>query len=154
MTPLQEGDLADVVALYVDEEVRRFLGGPADEDEVRTSFLTLIEREASGSALRYWVIRLKDGSFVGTVSLGAHHNSDDTEISYQLLPLWWGRGYAGEAVGAAVEYALSELRLPRVVAETQRANLASCRLLERLGMRPERTVERFGAAQAIYVRDA
>ena len=154
LTPLQKDDVADVAALYTDEAVRRFLGGPADEDEVRTSLATLIEDGASGSALHHWVIRLKDGSFVGTVSLGAHHDGADTEVSYQLLPMWWGQGYAGEAVGAVVEYALFGLGLARVVAETQRANLASRRLLERLGMRPEQTLERFGAEQVIYVREA
>lgn len=45
---------------------------------------------------------------------------------------------------------LNDLSLTRVVAETQAANVASCQLLERLGMRLERTVERFGAGQAIY----
>ena len=154
LTPLRRDDVADVTALYADEAVRRFLGGPADEDEVRTSLSTFVEDKASGSALHFWVIRLKGGSFVGTVSLGAHHDGADTEVSYQLLPMWWGQGYAGEAVGAVIKYALFELGLARVVAETQRANLASCRLLERLGMRLERTVERFGAEQAIYVREA
>ena len=82
LTPLQEDDLANVTALYVDEEVRRFLGGPADEDEVRRSLLALMEGEAPDSVLHYWVIRLKDGSFVGTVSLSAHHDGANTEVSY------------------------------------------------------------------------
>ena len=154
LTPLRKDDVADVTALYADEAVRRFLGGPADEDEVRTSLLTLIEDGAPSEALHFWVIRLKGGGFVGTISLGAHHDGADTEVSYQLLPMWWGQGYAGEAVGAVIEYALFELGLARVVAETQRANLASRRLLERLGMRPEQTLERFGAEQVVYVREA
>ncbi|MGK7949496.1 MAG: hypothetical protein AB4368_12020 [Xenococcaceae cyanobacterium] len=36
------------------------------------------------------------------------------------------------------------------LAETQIANIASCRLVERMGMRLERTVERFGAKQGIF----
>ena len=56
-------------------------------------------------------------------------------------------------VQAVIRYALRDLGLPRVVAETQTANIASCRLLEGLGLRRERTVQRFGAQQAIYVTD-
>jgi ribosomal-protein-alanine N-acetyltransferase len=106
------------------------------------------------STERHWAIRLKsDGEFVGMVSLGVHHDGTDTEISYLLLPEWWGQGYAKEAVRAVVDLALGDLGLPRVVAETQTANVASCRLLESLGMRLERRVERFGAEQAIYATD-
>jgi [ribosomal protein S5]-alanine N-acetyltransferase len=45
---------------------------------------------------------------------------------------------------------LTELSLPNVIAETQTANRASCKLIERLGMKLEKTIERFGAEHAIY----
>ncbi|MDJ0636087.1 MAG: GNAT family N-acetyltransferase [Xenococcaceae cyanobacterium MO_188.B29] len=102
---------------------------------------------------QHWVIRVKKNNFlvgIGIVSLGKHHNNIDTEISYQLLPEWWGKGYGTEAVQAVLNHALTVLGLPRVIAETQIANIASCRLLERMGMRLEGTVERFGAKQGIF----
>jgi hypothetical protein len=49
-----------------------------------------------------------------------------------------------------LNFALNELDLAKVVAETQTANKSSCRLLERVGMEWERTISRFGAEQAIY----
>ncbi len=73
-------------------------------------------------------------------------------MSYELLPEYWGKGYATEAVEAALGYAFVDLGLERVVAETQAANERSCRLLERLGMKAERKLERFGAKQVIYPR--
>ncbi len=39
----------------------------------------------------------------------------------------------------------------RLVAETRVANVASCRLLERLGMTRVRTLQRFGVEQTLYV---
>ncbi len=152
LTSLRSDDLECVVRLYTDVEVRRFLGGPASEEAIRSAFSVLID---PSTAVQHWAIRLRhNGAFVGVVSLGPHHDGVDTEISYQLLPEWWGRGYAKETVQAVVDYALDSLGLPRVIAETQTANAASCRLLEQLGMRLERMVERFGAEQAIYVLDA
>ena len=151
LTALQPDDLEYVVRLYTDADVRRFLGGPVGEEEIRSEFPMLIEPD---TATQHWAIRLKDdNAFVGIVSLGAHHDGTDTEVSYQLLPEWWGQGYAKETVQAVVNYALGNLGLLRVIAETQTANVASCRLLESLGMRLERMVERFGAEQAIYATD-
>jgi [ribosomal protein S5]-alanine N-acetyltransferase len=151
LTRLQPDDLEDVVKLYTNNYVRQFLGGPVDEEAIRSEFPKFI---TSGITSGRWAIRLKtDHTFMGIVSLGAHHDGIDTEVSYQLLPDWWSQGYGKEAVQAVVQYALETLSLPRVIAETQMANIISCQLLEGLGMHLERTVERFGATQCIYVTD-
>ncbi|WP_316247156.1 GNAT family N-acetyltransferase [Rossellomorea marisflavi] len=88
--------------------------------------------------------------YLGGVSLSTHHNGQDTEVSYQFLPEYWGKGYAKEAVAAVLTHGFQKLELHRIVAETQVLNERSCRLLENLGMRVEEEVERFGARQAIY----
>ena len=87
---------------------------------------------------------------MGLVSLDPHHEGVHLEISYQFLPCWWGKGYATEVLQVIINFALDDLNLSKVVAETQTTNKSSCRLLERLGMELERTIIRFGAEQAIY----
>ena len=150
LTTLKDCDRDLVMRLYTDAKVRRFLGGVVDLQTIRLRFLKMLE---SNPETRYWVIRVNNSSFleIGIVSLTQHHNNIDTEISYQLLPEWWGKGYGTEVVRAIVTYALTVMNLPRVVAETQMANTASCRLLESVGMGLERTVERFGAKQGFFV---
>ncbi|WP_338786346.1 GNAT family N-acetyltransferase [Metabacillus sp. FJAT-53654] len=59
------------------------------------------------------------------VSLDPHHEGSYLEISYQLLPIWWGKGYATEVVKLIIHYALNELNLTKVVAETQSAIVGS-----------------------------
>ena len=148
LTTLQNCDLDLIVKLYTNAEVRRFLGGVINRHSVDLRFLQMLE---SGIETQYWVIRVKNNnSSIGIVSLGKHHNSIDTELSYQLMPEWWGKGYGTEVTKAVVTYGLTVLDLPRVIAETQINNVASCRLLERIGMRLEQTVERFGAKQGIF----
>ena len=148
LSAVQSCDLNLVIKLYTDTEVRRFLGGVVDEEAIRFRFSQMLKPNADR---RHWVIRVKENNYpIGIVSLGKHHNNIDTEISYQLLPESWHKGYGTEAAQAVVTYAIKVMGLPRVIAETQIVNTASCRLLERMGMRLERTVERFGAKQGIF----
>ena len=99
----------------------------------------------------YWVIREKQtDTFIGLVSLDPHQDGVYLEISYQLLPNWWGKGYATEVVQTIINYAFNELHLTKILAETQTANKISCMLLKKLGMDLERTIMRYGAEQGIY----
>ena len=140
-------DREDVLRLKTDAEVRRFLGGPIAEETFDARFAGMLAPEPGSYC---WSIRTENGNaFIGLVYLGPHHDGE-TEVSYELLPAWWGKGLAAEAVGAVISFALNELNLPRVVAETQSANRKSRQLLERLGMRLIDSVERFGAPQVIY----
>lgn len=148
LTELHASDVDHMVQLQTDADVYRYLGGPKQESDVREGFLAAAER---GFSPHSWAVRSKDtDAFIGWVTLSEHHDGEDTELSYLLLPDWWGQGYAFEATQALVDYALTELNLPRIVAETQSANKRSLALLERLGMKLERTVERFGAEQSFY----
>lgn len=45
---------------------------------------------------------------------------------------------------------MTYLNISSIVAETQTANRASCRLLEKLGMKKVQVLERFGREQAVY----
>lgn len=148
LTDLQPVDLEPLVHLHTDPEVMRYLGGPRDENAIRNHLTNLLE---TGSTNPIWAIRPIDAeTFIGMVTLTPHHDGEDTEVSYLLLPEWWGQGYATEAVRAIIDHGLVTLGLPRLIAETQTANEPSIRLLERLGMVLDRKVERFDAEQSIY----
>ncbi|MFJ7725106.1 GNAT family N-acetyltransferase [Neobacillus sp. NPDC097160] len=144
----QKSDYVDVKKLFVNQEVRRFLGGIRHEDSIG---IVLDDMFNTSDDSYYWVVREKlTENFIGLFSLDPHHDGVYLEISYQFLPNWWGSGYATEVVQVIINFALNELNLAKVVAETQTANTSSCRLLERVGMELERTISRFGVEQAIY----
>lgn len=149
LNPLGDEDRADVARLYADQEVRRFLGGFISPEQCKQRF----EQMIGDPAVRAWTLRVKaTSSFLGLISVAQHHDGQDEEISYQLLPEFWGQGYACEALVAVIEYAASVMKLPSLIAETQCGNHASRRLLERVGMEPVRTLTRFGEDQVIYRR--
>lgn len=148
LSKLQSNDYDDVKQLYRDEKVRRYLGGIVDEERCKIKFVGILNADCDSY---YWVIReIEKKQFVGLVSLDLHHDGKNTEISYDLMPKWWGKGYGTEIIKEVISYGFKELGLTKIVAETQTANKASIRLLERVGMKFQGTVERFGAEQSIY----
>ena len=65
---------------------------------------------------------------------------DEVEIGWMLTPAVWGRGYATEAGAAVRDDAFVRLGLESIVAVHHPANVASGRVIEKLGMGFERDV--------------
>lgn len=82
-----------------------------------------------------WLIRLAaTGEVIGDCGTkGPQDPSGTTEIGYGLAGPWRCRGYGGEAVRALVGWAFTQPGFRRLTAEVCQDNLASRRLLERLG---------------------
>lgn len=87
-----------------------------------------------------WIIEGKDGTRLGDLCFKGLAPDGSVEIGYGLLPEARGKGYATEAVDAAVRWALGEPGVTRVEAETDPENRASQRVLEKCGFRPTGTV--------------
>jgi RimJ/RimL family protein N-acetyltransferase len=59
---------------------------------------------------------------------------EDVEIGWWLMPAAWGRGLATEGALAAREEAFARVGAPRIVGRHQPANIASGRVMEKIGM--------------------
>ena len=86
-----------------------------------------------------WFICLPSGERVGELCFMGLSPDGITEIGYGLLPKHQGKGYATEAVTAAVEWALQQEGVTSVEAETDADNAASQRVLEKAGFVPTGT---------------
>ena len=83
-----------------------------------------------------WMIELPDGTHVGDLCFKGLGEDGMTEIGYGILEEYQGQGYATEAVGAAVNWALRQPGVKRIEAETEPDNRASGRVLEKCGFLP------------------
>ncbi|MFD9223133.1 GNAT family N-acetyltransferase [Streptomyces sp. NPDC060064] len=148
LRPIETSDVPAISRLWTDPEVRRHLGGPVAEDEVRVR-----EQRCVAAPGAFSVVRRADGVVVGLVTVQPGARDGRTEVSYQLLPEYWGCGYAHEAVAASVDWALDEVPsvAATVVAVTQEANRRSRRLLEGLGAVLVDTFVEWGEQQVLYV---
>lgn len=141
-------DYDDIKKLYRNEDVRRFLGGTISSERYNDYFKEFINTNHKEF---YWCVR-EEGSkeFVGLVSIDTHHDGINKEISYQFMPYYWGKGYAKEVIDKIIDFAFNELKLSKILCETQSANIASCKLLMKLGMNIEETIIRFCKEQYIF----
>ncbi|WP_315111324.1 GNAT family N-acetyltransferase [Clostridium intestinale] len=148
MNKINKNDYEDVKKLYFDERVREFLGGVVTKKRYNNIFEEMLS--ANEESIYLTVRNNTTDELVGLVSLDKHHDGVSTEISYQFVSEFWGQGYGNEVIKKLMDYAFKELNLNKLVAETQKVNKASCRLLTKLGMSIEESIYRFGAEQNIF----
>jgi RimJ/RimL family protein N-acetyltransferase len=137
---ITRSDIDAIYRLHADPRAMRYWSFPAWTDpqqaldwfEQRRHYA---EREESWP----WGLSLIDADeLIGIVTLFAVNRMQRrAEVGYQLHPSCWGRGYAQEALRAALAYGFDALELNRVEADIDPRNQASCRLVERVGFRRE-----------------
>lgn len=138
--PLEARDVEALVTLagaFEIADTTATIPHPYGPDDARM-FLALDAAEgASGGAVRF-AVRLDGEGLVGVV--GLHQIDRDrsrAELGYWIGVPWWGRGYATEAAARVVRYGFDELGLHKIHAHHLARNLASGRVLERIGMQRE-----------------
>ncbi|MBR0791791.1 GNAT family N-acetyltransferase [Bradyrhizobium manausense] len=148
---LNGSHLADLVALHLDAEVSRYLGGIRSAEVTKAYLATNIAHwERHGFGL--WVLRTKDGAFAGRA--GIRHilvdGMDEIEIAYTFRRDLWGQGLASEIATALTEMGLSELKLPSLIGLVLVGHGASRRVLEKSDYALEKSTTHHGEAVVIY----
>ena len=60
---------------------------------------------------------------------------DAVDVGYRFLPEYWGQGLATEACRASISFGFEELILNQIIGLVLAENIASIRVLEKVGMR-------------------
>ena len=101
-----------------------------------------------------WRIGLKSTDEpIGMCGLIKRDVLPDVDIGYALLQRYWGQGYAYEAAAATLDYGYRILKIKRIVAITAPDNIASSRLLEKLGLQFDKIIDlpTMGGESKLYV---
>ncbi|MGL5850946.1 MAG: GNAT family N-acetyltransferase [Phycicoccus sp.] len=143
LRPFDDTDVDDLFALQSNAHVLRFWDAPPWRTRARaTEFVAACRRIAEeGTGARPAVERAADGAFVGWCTFTQWNPEyHSASLGYCFDDAAWGRGYATEAAGALLQWAFDTLDLNRVQAETDTRNIASARVLEKLGFIREGTL--------------
>jgi RimJ/RimL family protein N-acetyltransferase len=133
-------DLDHLYALDNDPEVMRYINGgtPTPRVVIEREILPVFTRyDERRPGLGFWAaIRRTDGAWLGWFSFRpTEEASGQAILGYRLCRAAWGQGYATEGARALIARGFSEWGVRRVVATTYEHNLASRRVMEKLGMR-------------------
>jgi ribosomal-protein-alanine N-acetyltransferase len=90
-----------------------------------------------------------DETMIGICGLFKRENLDDPDIGFGVLPDYCGKGFAGEAAIAVVEYARNDLKIDALTAIVSPTNVASIGLIEKLGLTFDQMITMPGEENAI-----
>jgi ribosomal-protein-alanine N-acetyltransferase len=132
--------LDDASALFVftsDPDVARFTSWTPHRsvDDARAYLTTIIKRYDDGDLAPWGVVHRADQGLIGYCGLTEWDRDDArAELVYALARPYWGRGYAAEAARAAIAFGFERLGLNRIEATCEPENVASSRVMEKVGM--------------------
>lgn len=143
LRPFTDADADDLFALHSSAHVLRYWDAPPWSERSRADRFVAACRQMAqdGTGARFAIDRRSDAAFLGWCGL-TRWNPDhrSAALGYCFHEAAWGRGYATEAAGAVLRWAFDTLDLNRVQAETDTRNLASARVLGKLGFVREGTL--------------
>jgi RimJ/RimL family protein N-acetyltransferase len=148
----REDDFDQFLHMCRDAEVMRFLGDgrPMNETEVWRQMATIMGHwYFRGYGI--WAVEEKEtGQLVGRIGLIYPFGWPGFELGWTLRRESWGKGYATEGAGRALEYAFTEMGRDHVISCIAPENVASVRVAERLGEKIEGSTELLGRNVLIY----
>lgn len=137
----EERDWPAVLAYQSDPRYLRYYAWThRTAEEVRAFVQMFVDQQAEQPRLKFQlavVLRTED-RLIGNCGIRVN-NPDvrEANIGYELAPQYWGCGYATEAARAILAFGFEELQLHRIWSWCIAENVASARVLEKLGMRCE-----------------
>jgi ribosomal-protein-alanine N-acetyltransferase len=151
LRPFTAADLDAVHALWTDADMRRYLCD--DKIVSREQSQEWLEGSTTGFERRRFGLwgtheRASD-ALIGFCGC-RDWPSGEPELMYGLLRPWWGRGLATESATAVLDYVFETLGHPVVMAATDPPNVASIRVMERLGMAFDWRGEMHGLDTVVY----
>jgi RimJ/RimL family protein N-acetyltransferase len=135
-------DLGDIHQLHSLPETDRYntLGIPENKAVTEAIVQQWLDQQQT-EPNQHFTWRIADKATQQFIGLIALHLGEERfklgEVWYKLLPSFWGQGLATEALRAILKFSFEELHLHRIEAGCATENLASARVLEKVGMRRE-----------------
>ena len=143
--PFTEDDINLLYSLHSDPEIMHFIGkGIRSKKETTQHLFNIINHQNKYGYSAWAVYERETGDFVGRVGL-VHigtiiamqqdtNTEKPVEIGYVISKAYWGKGYTTEVAYACLEWGFRNTDLEEIVAKTNIANLASQRVLQKIGM--------------------
>lgn len=139
---ISHSDMEFIHDLLSCEETDRYnaLGTPKSLEETVSIVTPWIDRNQQTPLVNYtWIVEnLENGEDIGLFGLKLSNDKyKRAEVWYKNHPNHWGKGYATEALNRILKFGFEDCQLHRIQAGCAVENLASIRVLEKVGMTRE-----------------
>lgn len=129
-------DAEQAYLLNSDPEVIRHTGDrPFEDVESAARFLETYDHYRRYGFGRWAVIQKSNHGFLGWCGLKYSPELDEHDIGFRFFRSNWGKGFATEAGQKCLELGFNRFQLAVITGRVMRANSASVRVLEKLGLR-------------------
>lgn len=145
-------DVENFFRLNGDEEIVRYIR-PVKTKEESDAFLKEVIAAADENPLmgRWAVDEKQSGKFVGSFAFIPVEGTDDSQLGYALLKEYWGKGFATELMQEGIKYVFSKTTLNEVYGITEAANIASQKVLLKVGFVHYKTYSEKGKDVCCFV---
>lgn len=152
MRKITRGDLPWLIEMRTPAAVNRYLGGPEMQNaEALTARLPFYLKCHEKFGFGFCTMVLKStGEMIGTSGLQPLEETGEIEVGYNLSEKYWRQGFGYECALAWLKYGFENAGLERVVAVADPANTGSWRIMEKCGMRYEKTAKHYGIDCVFY----
>ncbi|MFC4322138.1 GNAT family N-acetyltransferase [Litchfieldia salsa] len=130
----QHDDWESVYEYTNDATVMKYIPEGIFSKESAQEFVT----ENIGEKAKHFPVLLKtDQTLIGHIVFHKVFGDHTYEIGWVFNPKYYNKGYASEAARSVLKYGFETLKLHRIIATCQPENIASYRIMEKVGMRRE-----------------
>ena len=127
-------DAKDMYLLNADPEVLQYTGDTPFRDEAEAKAFIIAYDHFQKHGFGRWVIIDKNtNKYLGWCGLKRHADGM-VDLGYRVKKEHWGKGIASETANACLDYGFTTLNLDKIVGRSAKANHASIRILEKIGM--------------------
>lgn len=146
LRPFNEDDLQVYhEMIFSNADVTRFLPGgkPRPLEGTKTVLDFAIAHQKKHGFSIWAVERRADYHFLGHCGLVYLRDTPQVEVAYAFGTAFWGQGYATETARASLQYGFQTLKLDRILALSFPDNIASQRVMQKIGMRHQGETEQY-----------
>lgn len=142
-------DLDDLFRIYSDAEVMKYLS-PRNKEQTQASLHKHIQHWQQYNFGMWAVVHKDSGRLIGRCGLGFLDNTPEIELGYVFDKPYWNMGIGTEAATATIKYGFEEVKLNRIVAIAHPQNIASVRVIQKVGMKYEKNAHFYNVDVVYY----
>ncbi len=151
---MRVSDTHSLFRIWSDPEVTKYMNisNFTKESQAKEMIELLDELTRANKAVRFCIIDQASHEIIGSCGFNLIDlDNAKAEIGYDLAKAYWGLGYAPEAIHALTQHAFKKLRLNRIEAKVEPANVSSIKVLNKCNFTYEGTLRQYEKSKEIFI---